>query len=210
VHAANTTPEEGVNDLFSVRQADDGVIEQLYYRECDGQYQGVWVRQVSAQELAIAAVDDLVREQLAPPELVMSPDATVGGYVNLETWLAVRDPGPITATAAIPGLRSTVSARAESVRWQMGTTDGAFSCDGLGVAWTPDTPADTPAPCGYTYRQAGAAEYGSEPYTVTATIVYRITWAATNGQNGDLGTTDGPTTTITYTVREIQTIGHHG
>jgi hypothetical protein len=193
-------------DLFSIRHADDGTLEQLYQRSCNNQHQSVWVRQVAATELAHQALDHLVQRLLPPPQPILSPDPTVGGYVNLETWLAVTDPGPITATATIPGLQSTITATPTTVTWDMGTTDDPITCTGLGTTWTPPPPPHAPPPCGYTYHQPAT----THPYTITTTITYTITWTATNGQTGNLGTTNGPTTTITYPVHEIQTIGRHG
>jgi hypothetical protein len=50
----------------------------------------------------------------------------------------------------------------------------------------------------------------SEPFTITVTQNWHVTWQASNGESGDLGTIAGPTATITYEVREIQTIGIQG
>jgi len=78
------------------------------------------------------------------------------------------------------------------------------------VAWTPGTPEDETAPCGHTYNTHGAPALGSTPFTITAAHTWHVTWQADTGESGDLGALTGPTTTVTYEVREIQTIGVQG
>jgi hypothetical protein len=207
-HAAEITAEVTVADLASVGVDPDGVRRNLYFRDCGTQRQLVWVRNEPPVTVAAIALSDLQRRLITAPVPDLSPPAI--GYVNIETWLATAEPGDQTATAAIPGLSVTVTATVVSTTWSTGDGDDEIVCEGVGVAWTPGTPDDEAAPCGHTYTAHGAPVYGSAPFTITVAHSWRVTWQATDGTVGDLGTITGPTTTITYEVREIQTIGIQG
>jgi len=65
------------------------------------------------------------------------------------------------------------------VIWTMG--DGAtVVCNGPGTPYKPDVPdREQSSSCSHTYQHDGT-------YTVRATIVWTVTWAATNGQGGTL------------------------
>ncbi len=205
--AAEINIEDGAIDVSTVGVDPDGVRRNLYYRDCGTLRQLVWVRDEDPTTLAAIALSDLQRRLITAPVPELSPPGI--GYVNLETWLATTDPGPIAATAAIPGLSVTATATVESTAWTTG--DGEeITCDGVGVAWTPGTPDDEPAPCGHTYTNHGAPALGSTPFTITVAHTWHVEWRANTGEAGDLGTITGPTTTVTYEVREIQTIGIQG
>ena len=206
-HAADINEEVGPMDLYTVGVDADGVRRNLYFRDCGTQRQQVWVRAENPSTLAGIALSDIQRRLIAAPVPVLSPPGI--GYVNLETWLATVDPGTHTATAAIPGLSVTATATLVSTTWTTGD-GGKVTCDGTGAAWTPERPAEEPAPCGHTYTTHGAAIYASEPFTITVSQTWHVTWRASTGAAGELGTITGPTATINYEVREIQTIGVQG
>jgi hypothetical protein len=127
--------------------------------------------------------------------------------VNLETWHGVTPSPPISATAAIPGLSATVTATASDIEWvtgsqvpgdttlitcqPWGSTDSAQN----GCAWTP------------TYPSVGKVTGTTDlRYHGTVTIVWQVSWQASNGASGslpDLRTTSP----IEMGVQEIQTIG---
>jgi len=197
-----------VFDFGAVAVDPDGVQRHLYYRNCSGELQYVWVRDDPPETVVVPALSDLKHRLITAPTPELSPPTV--GYVNLETWLATTDPGPLTATASIPTLSVTATATVESTTWTTGDSGDEITCDGVGVAWTPGTPSDREAPCGHTYTAHGSPLLDSEPFTITVTQTWHVTWQASNGESGDLGTIAGPTATITYEVREIQTIGIQG
>ena len=207
-HAADISAELGVADIGTVGVDPDGVRRNMYYRDCEGERQHVWVRDEPPETLAAITLEDLEHRLIVAPTPELSPPTV--GYVNLETWLATTDPGPLTATASIPGLSVTATGTVESTTWTTGDGDDEITCDGVGVAWTPGTPSDREAPCGHTYTAHGSPLLDSEPFTITVTQTWHVTWQASNGESGDLGTIAGPAATITYEVREIQTIGVQG
>jgi hypothetical protein len=210
-HAAEINIQDGAIDVSTVGVDPDGVHRNLYFRDCGPVRQLVWVRDENPATLAAIALSDLQRRLIVAPVPDLSPPTI--GYVNVETWLATNDPGPQTATATIPGLSVTATATIASTTWTTGDDGDNIVCDGVGVAWTPGTPGtadDEAAPCGHTYTAHGDAVYDSDPFTITVAHTWHVTWQASNGATGDLGTITGPTTTITYEVREIQTIGIQG
>jgi hypothetical protein len=193
-----------VTDVSSFRVDPDGVTAELYFRDCGSVRQLVWVRRETPHSLSRLALSDLQSKALVLPDVQLSPPDR--GIVNLETWLAVTDPGTIVATAAIPGLSVTAMAVIESTTWDFGNGDHV-TCAGTGVAWTDDVAPDASAPCGYTYR---ARNRNGSAFVVSVTITWRGSWRATSGATGDLGTIESAPRTIEYPVHEIQTIGVAG
>lgn len=208
-HAAKISSDPGVVDLGTVRTGADGTVWNLYFRDCGTDRQFVWVPDLAPADLGRIAFDEVLRK-LPKPAPVLSPDASMGGWVNFETWLAVRDPGVVTATASIPGLSATATARVVSIEWAPG--DGAqVECAPFG-ALPPSPGFIGAAPCGHTYRfpshpkitgTSDLAFHGS------VTLVWQASWSSSTGASGDLGEarSTGP---FTYQVREIQTIGVEG
>ena len=189
-------------DVSSFRIDPDGVTAELHVRDCGSVRQLVWVRRETPLSLSRIALSDLRSRALVTPEATLSPPHR--GIVNLETWLAVADPGPITVTAEVPGLSVTATAEIETTTWDMGNGDTVV-CDGVGTPWTDGTDPSTPAPCGYTYTARS-----TEPLQVTATLTWRASWQASDGTTGDLGTVDSAAFATAYPVHEIQTIGVAG
>jgi hypothetical protein len=206
--AADINIEDGAIDVTTVGVDPDGVRRNLYFRDCGTLRQFVWVRDEDPATIATIALSDLQRRLITAPVPELSPPGI--GYVNLETWLATADPGPVTATAAIPGLSVTATATVVSTTWSTGDGADDVVCDGVGVAWTPGTPDDVVAPCGHTYTAHGSPALDSVPFSITVEQSWHVTWQASSGESGDLGTISGPTATISYEVREIQTIGTRG
>jgi hypothetical protein len=84
-----------------------------------------------------------------------------------------------SATAPSVVLSATVTAQPSKVLWTMG--DGTtVTCDGPGTPYNPSIPdADQSTDCSHTYQHDGA-------HTAMATIVWTVSWTATNGQGGTL------------------------
>ena len=143
------------------------------------------------------------RTQLTAPTPAINPDATAGGIVNLGMWLAIDDPGTTTARASLANVWAQVTAEVANIEFDLGNGD-TINCDGLGTP-IPDWALDSldQGPCGYTYPQSSPDD---DPYQLTITTNYTITYTTSTGANGTLA----PITrsvTIDYDVDEIQTIG---
>lgn len=150
-----------------------------------------------AAELAVERLD------LPPPDLGFSPPGDL--LVGLPTWLWVDTAwDAASAVATVTDVTSAVSARPLSVRWDLG--DGtAIACEGPGTPYDAARPADAQAStCSHVYQRSSAAQPDGS-YAVTATVTYAITWEATTGESGDLGTVER-STTASRRVVEVQAV----
>ena len=182
-----------------------GELSTIYYRTCDGKLQFVYVGPTTPGDIARVAFEQ-VSSKVPRPEPAFSPpiDKMI---VNFETWLGITPQQPVTATAGIPGLTATVTAQPTDIEWTTGTqVDGdiamirckpwgstTFAKDGC--VWTPAYPSVP--------KVTGTDDLR---YHGTITIVWQVSWQATNGASGtleDLRTT----TPVAMTVQEIQIIG---
>jgi hypothetical protein len=146
--------------------------------------------------LAAQAVKEL---RLPLPAIRVNPVPPAAQLVYLPTWLWLDGSswGAKSATAAVPGL--SVTATAKPSRLVFSTSDGAtVSCPGPGTAWTAGKDPNAASPdCGHTYTRPGS-------YALTATVTWQVGWAG-GGRTGtvpDLITTS----TITLNVTESQAL----
>jgi hypothetical protein len=182
-----------------------GEASTVFFRICDGKYQFVYVGPHSPVDIARVAYQRIAA--LVPrPEVAFSPPVDKM-IVNFESWLGITPIPPVTATAAIPGLSATVTAEASDIEWATGSLVagdttliackpwGSTAAAAGGCAWTP------------TYPSVGKVTGTTDlRYHGTVTIIWRVSWLATNGVSGALG--DLRTTTpVEMGVQEIQTIG---
>ncbi|MEX2625927.1 MAG: hypothetical protein WD225_03530 [Ilumatobacteraceae bacterium] len=205
--AANISADAQPVDIGSIKVDPDGVVAVLYYRDCGDQRQFVWIRQEPPEVIASIALNDIRSRLLDQPVPDVSP--ATRGIVNLETWLAVSDPGEQSVTASIPGLSVTATASVTSVTWTVEGSAGApieIVCEGLGEPWTP-ADGEQPAPCGHTFTEPTDPD---APHIVEVRVVWGITWSASNGASGTLAPITSAAAQIVYPVDEIQTIGTRG
>ncbi len=157
----------------------------------------VWV----AGAAPVASPDVLARQarsRLNLPDVVIYLNPAGDQLVNLPTWLSL-DPGswgPRSATASVPGISVTATARPVKAEWSLGD-GGSVTCTGPGSVWQAGTDPMASSPdCGYTYRRSSAGAPGNA-YTVRVTVTWEVTWAGA----GRSGTVPGLTTTGTVTTR---------
>lgn len=145
------------------------------------------------------------RSRLNLPRVVISLNPSGDQLTNLPVWLSV-DPAswqPQTATASVPGLSVTATARPIEATWSMGEGTSVV-CAGPGTRWAPGIdPAKASPDCGFTYQHSSAGAPGGT-FTVTATVAWEVIWAG----GGETGTVPGLTTTgaVAARVQESQTI----
>jgi hypothetical protein len=182
-----------------------GEASTVYFRICDTKYQFVYIGPHSPTDIARVAYQQ-VAALVPQPEPAFSPpiDKMI---VNFQTWLAVTPQPPVTATAAIPGLSATVTAQPTSIEWATGSHVpgdttlitcqpwGSTKIAKDGCAWTPTYPSVNKVTSTTDLRYHG-----------TITIIWNVTWQASNGDSGTLGELR-TTTPIAMGVQEIQTIG---
>lgn len=145
---------------------------------------------VTPAQLAQEAYKKLV---LPAPTLILSPAGQQ--LVNLPTWLAVTGFAAQSATATVPGLSVTATARPTTVMWVLG--DGAsVTCDGPGTVFAAgDDPSAASPTCGHTYRASSAGQPDGV-YVVGATVQWSVSWAGA----GQIGILPELTTTATGRV----------
>ena len=157
----------------------------------------------SPAQLAAVAVNRL---GLTGPAVGISANMTRGGSgaVGLPVWMwtAVTPTtwGPNSATAAVPGLSVTATARAQRIVWQMG--DGnAVTCTNPGTPYQSGYGNAASPTCGYRYSQPSTQRPGGR-YTVTATTTWQVTWAG-GGQTGALVVTRQSQATVAIGEVEV-------
>jgi hypothetical protein len=133
--------------------------------------------------------DELIaaaRRPLPLPGVATSPRRDLDQLVNLPTWLWVDNWAPVVGTASSPALTVTVTARPRVVSWQMGDGSAALVC-GAGTPWNATLREEQQrSDCTHTYRRSSANEPGQR-FTATATMTWDVSWSASNGESGALG-----------------------
>ena len=138
---------------------------------------------------AALAQEALQRTPLAAPNIKLAPDASIPQLVNLATflWIDSAQWRSQSASATAGAVTSTVTATPKRVVWDMGQGD-TVTCDGPGKPYVPTLPDDAqPSDCKFTYP-ASSARAPDKTFTITATIEWHVTWAASGAPGGgDLG-----------------------
>ena len=139
---------------------------------------------VTPEQLAAQAVEQL---PLNGPAIGIVPEPGKTGLVGLPVWLWTEETpstwGPVSATASIPGMSVTATARVRQIEWSMG--DGSvIVCTSSGTPYTPARGAEPSPDCGHTYTVASVGQPG-EAYPITATATWEITWSG-GGAAGQL------------------------
>jgi hypothetical protein len=162
---------------------------------------------VLVTQVAPADVAALARAQLGLPKPTVAANPAANQLVNLPTWMWLADGWEvIEATASVPGVSVTATARPTSVSWTTG--DGAtVTCTGPGTRYTQGVDPRSPSPdCGHTYRHSSAPQPG-DAFAVTATVHWSVTWSGA----GQSGTFPEMTTTSSTRLRveESQALNTH-
>jgi hypothetical protein len=154
---------------------------------------------------AVLAAQAINRIGIRGPEIGVAPSTGGSGLVGLPVWLwtAVTPTtwGPASATAAVPGLSVTATARAERIVWDMG--DGhSVTCDNPGTPYRPEFGNSASPDCGYRYTRTSRDEPGGR-FTITGTTTWRVDWSG-GGSSGSLTTTRD--TSVTVQINELQVV----
>lgn len=133
--------------------------------------------------VAAEDVARLARAQLGLPSPGLASSPAGEQLVRLPTWLWLADGWePVTATASVPGVSVTATARPVLVTWLMGD-GGIVTCHGPGTAFRAGMDPRSGSPdCGHTYYRSSASQPGGR-YLVQATVRWSVTWAGA-GETG--------------------------
>lgn len=152
---------------------------------------------------AVQIARDAADRAIDRPVIYASPAPGIDSLVNLPTWLGVENWRDNTVSASEGGLTITVTARPVSVLWQMG--EGSVTCSGPGNRYNPGIREENQSTdCSWTYKHSSAGQPG-EKYQASATLRYAVTWSASNGESGSLGT-GSRTTPFQLRVAERQAL----
>ena len=151
-------------------------------------------------DMALANIDiDLPEPRFSPPNQT---------FPNFDTWLWTNDLPTQTASATAAGVTVTVSAKLTTTKYEINAAPGEVSrddgvvvtCTGPPKAFDPAVPVrDQTTACHHRFAAP------TRDLTIDTTATWRLTWSATNGTTGDLGTIDR-TTTTPYRVQEKETV----
>jgi hypothetical protein len=155
---------------------------------------------VTPAQLATRAVDQM---RLAGPAIGITVPPDRSGLVGVPVWLwtAVSPTtwGPNSATAAVPGLSVTATAKVSKIEWDMG--DGRTEvCPNAGTPWF-EGGVKSPT-CDHIY-EAPSTGRPNDAYTVTATSTWDVTWTG-GGTSGSLTVPQSSTTTVR--IGELQVL----
>jgi hypothetical protein len=155
-----------------------------------------WVSDGGPGPVSPRLLAETARKRLNLPRPVIAASPGGDQLVALPMWLWLGNNmwTAVSATASVPGVSVTATARPTSVTWSMG--DGStVTCTGPGTLFPQggDPRAASPT-CGHTYTRA------SERYGVTATVRWTVTWAGA----GTGGTFPNLTTFTTTGFRVAQ------
>jgi len=155
---------------------------------------------VTPAQLAQRAVDQMA---LTGPAIELSIPADRFGVVGVPVWLwtevSATTWGPNSATASVPGLSVTATARARQIVWDMG--DGRTeTCRNPGTAY--HAGGVTSPTCQHIYEHP-SGEQPDQAYPVTATTTWDVTWSG-GGVSGSLTVTR--TSTSSVRIGEVQVL----
>jgi hypothetical protein len=155
-------------------------------------------------ELARQARDKMT---LLGARIGSTPGPNKPGLVGMPVWLwnnkSQTTWGPNTATAAVPGLSVTATARVTKITYSMGD-GGSVTCTTAGTPYKKSYGGKPSPDCGYRYTKVSTNQSGGK-FTVTATSTWEITWQASTGENGTLPD-EIRTSNTTARVGELQVV----
>jgi len=150
------------------------------------------------QSLLIA--EAVRRLRLPAPAIRVNPAPPAAQLLYVPTWLWLDSSswGARSATASVPGLSVTATAKPVRVVWSTG--DGrSVTCDGPGTPWRAGTDPMASSPdCGHTYDTSS----GQGTFTLRATITWSVSWVG----GGLSGTEPALTSTASVPLKVAESV----
>ncbi|MEI5009070.1 hypothetical protein RB196_18850 [Streptomyces sp. PmtA] len=159
-------------------------------------------QQVPVEVVVQRAVERL---ELPTPVIRTSPDEDFAQVVHVPTWMWVERStwGPVSASAAVDGVKVTATARPQRAVWLIGE-GGTVVCRGPGTPYSDANSPKAPSPdCGYTYRRASLSA-PDRAFTVSVRVTWDVEWHGA----GQVGVVPGLVMTgqRQLVVDEVQTV----
>jgi hypothetical protein len=169
-----------------------------------------WVIAATPGTLATIARGRLVGE-LPQPVVESSPPAGTASIIGVPVFVAVVNwTGVVTETECAGGLCVTVTATPQ-LTFRPGEPGAqTVQCAGSGTrftasAGTPETQADAPGACSWTYTTRTGANGRPSAWPGQASVSWSISWTATTGASGALAAVTR-STDVPRPVAEVQTV----
>lgn len=193
-------------DAWTGNSTDITTTSSVAWRTCyridSGQEVG-WATGIpgaTADEDPTAALVDQARATIVidVPDVELSPPHGGIQLVGVPVWVWSNNHQPVSVTASIPTLSATLTATPGDIQVDLG--DGTrFTCRGGGVPYDPGVShRGQSTDCSEAYERHG-------PHTITVTVVWSLTWTATNGQAGTLPAVTR-TTALDLDVQQAQAV----
>jgi hypothetical protein len=149
-------------------------------------------------------VAEMARKRLRLPMPKIRANPAGEQLVNLPTWMWLdRDSwGDISATASVPGVSVTATAKPQSATWSMG--DGSsVTCTSSGTPFSAGGDPKSASPdCGHTYRSSSAGR-PAQAFLVSVKVQWTVTWSGA----GQSGTFPNLSTTASASFRVAESQG---
>lgn len=149
----------------------------------------------------------LAREQLDVPDPTPATSPPVGSehLTGLATWFWTTTTQQVTASATLAGVTATVTATPTTLHVDPGDGTDAFTCANGGTPYDTTKPANAQhSACTHVFQyRSWRAPTGAWPTMLRVT--WQLTWEATTGEAGDLGTID-TTALVPSTVIDAQAV----
>jgi hypothetical protein len=171
-----------------------------YQVTCGNAGHNVWLADGQAPGPAILAQEAMSSLRLPAVQIEVSPPAPAQQllYVPTWVWLSEQSWQAQSATASVPGLSVTATAKPAKLVLTIDTIPvgghpAKVSCQGRGTPWKAGMDPNRASPtCGYQFPDRGA-------YTLTAAVTWDISWVG----GGTSGTVD-PLTTTAWMDMQVQ------
>lgn len=193
---ADPKPSRGAGAWYVWQCSGTGVRDALYRPP-------VWIPEGPGGEgpgPSPAALARRAREQLQLPAPNIETSPSGDQLVRVPTWLWLEDWEPVSATASVPGVSVTATARPTKVEWTMG--DGTtVECSGPGTPYraAEEAPSSPSPDCGHTYTSSSAGE-PREAYPVSVRVQWSVRWSGA----GQSGTFPGLSTETSTSFRVLE------
>ncbi|MEP9385552.1 hypothetical protein [Nocardioides sp. KR10-350] len=161
---------------------------------------------------AVLAQRALGRMKLVTADAKIAPGPNFHTYINIDNWLWIPPEQWHTLNLSVSAGPTTVTVTAAPVRvdWNMGNGE-TKQCADAGRPSTPGMGESAKTTCSYAYTSLTNPD--GDTHTVSAQLVYAVTWACTGTcltPSGDLGEITAPAgQTTSIEVRQRQTVVTH-
>lgn len=219
--SAPTCSYEAVPEDFdrSKTLADDSSVPRNaihYVRDCEGRASLLWYVPGTSDPLEDPTITALLEEAIGrvepvAPQVVTAPPLGTPILTGLPMYLAVDEDAYAPVTGQVTAGQFTVTATLEPTEtvFDPGDQHDPRSCDGPGSRWNP---GDRPGPddCTHTYTHTPEHLHGEgETYPLAARVLYLATYTVEGpilAGTYDLGTLEGPATTLDIPVTERRAV----